>query len=135
MTATRNPPRATVATAEEADLLQRSNKKHKIQEEEKKHHEEEMSEAPGPKNVPSFKDALLQATNETVPHDACWSDILGTATVEDNSCKRNKSNETVPIKTLTQGPTITVSDEELNELAKPWRNTLIVKVLGEKGQL
>lgn len=111
---------------EEVDSLQRSKKKCKTQDEIPSNEipEEIMTEAPKepraekPSSSTSFKDALMKRYPNSNLDTKSGEPVTLTA---DSSIKPPGS--VIPI--------IPVSKEELSDWAKPWQNTLIVKVLGK----
>lgn len=133
-TATRTPPKPTVATTEEMDLMHRSNNKSKMQQCNPNDSmvENNMKDTYGVKDnhAPSFKEALMAVTGIESINDACWSELLNTEAPTNIGHKETEEAHTVTTKTLSPDPIINVTDEELNDWAKPWKNTLIVKMLG-----
>lgn len=121
------------------DNLHRKNKKQKnispvpdiSISEEHEMKEAETESSPSPKSPKSFKDALLKIYGDD-DLDACWGDLLAEEIAEEKMEKpTNVQSEQIP-KPNSVIPAVDLSKEELEAWSKPWRNTLIVKVLGKK---
>lgn len=80
----------------------------------------------------SFKDVLLEAAPEDVFADECWGDLLKPDLPEDKWYKEPEDELNKERKTRQLNPAIPVSNDELRTWSKPWKNPMIVKVLGKK---
>lgn len=137
MTASCAPPKTMAASAEEKNNLQRSNRKNKFPQETNtvNNTKVNMTSAQEEKTTSSsqtFKDALMKLTNGEGISDTCWGDLLNAELPENKWYKDDIPNVATEPRNLTSAPIVTISDEEIAELAKPWKNTLIVKVLGKR---
>lgn len=82
----------------------------------------------------SFKDALMKQVEEVDLSNEVWADLIE-ENFPENQWYKEPTVENIENKTLKAGPVIPVipvSKEELADWAVPWRNTLIVKVLGKR---
>lgn len=64
--------------------------------------------------------------------DACWGDLLQEELAEEKLEKPEETLDESVNKSTSPCSTIVVTDDELSKWAKPWRNSLIVKILGKK---
>lgn len=64
--------------------------------------------------------------------DGCWGDLLAEEFPEDNWYKPVEEEDSPILKSNCPCPAIELSDDEIISWSKPWKNTLIVKVLGTK---
>lgn len=84
-----------------------------------------LPKANGEPQAPSFKETLISALGGM--EDILWGDHL-----EENMSENQWYKEGEHDKIFSPGPVIPLSDEELTLWFKPWRNSLIVKVLGKR---
>lgn len=134
MTATRKPPPSAAATT--ASNLKKNDNQYTFQLANTTNvpNDAIMNEAHGKiaTSEPSFKEELLSSLGPEGLKDANWGDLLNGDLPENRWYK--EADETVPqnINPRTVIPEIPYTDEELEEWAKPWKNTLIVKVMGKR---
>lgn len=79
----------------------------------------------------SYKDALLQVLGPEEPVEEFWGEMPDDLP-ENRWYNEEATSDLKNPKQSTPGLKITYTEDELESWAKPWRNTLIVKVLGKK---
>ncbi|KAL4305523.1 hypothetical protein AHAS_Ahas16G0086800 [Arachis hypogaea] len=128
---------ARVST-EEVDLVQRSTKKVKSREEldlnrqgDRVDLDQDISHKTDGKNKSSYKECLLSSPGGLVDNMSTHSDGMG----EDQPNPEDqwyREEEDLSVKPFDPCPIILVSKEEFEDWCKPWKNALIVKVLGKR---
>ena len=90
-----------------------------------------MDEVPSPT---SYRDVLTNVFGSDNSDEECWGDFMEEeeALPENRWYKKDNDNHDKHREPFNPGPEIPLSDEELKQWSKPWRNTLIVKVLGKR---
>lgn len=81
---------------------------------------------------PTFKEALLNALGTEGLKEAVWGDLLNEDYPENRWYKEATESSNIGGKASNVIPEVICTDEELEDWAKPWRNTLIVKVMGKR---
>lgn len=130
MTATRKPPLSTVVTTSTILQNQLTNNQQSQVTPNVTVSEEVMAEEQVKETgvVPSFKEALLTALGEEGLKNACWDDLIN----EDYPENKWYKEEAGPPIAKSSCPKVPFTTEELDDWAKPWKNTLIVKVMGKR---